>query len=199
MDLSKKANREALRKAVEAELGMQSFARYIQYCWDKVEPHELKWNWHMDAVADFCTGLYMGHFRNGLINIPPGMSKSLLVSTFFPSWCWIKNPTMRIISATYAQDLSEKNSKLHRDLVMTRWHQERWPQVEIDKDSTKKVRLFDNTAKGWRFSSSVTGQMTGRHADLLIFDDLLKAQDASSQLALDKANEFWFSTMATRR
>jgi predicted phage terminase large subunit-like protein len=199
MDVRNPANRGAMKKALEAELGRRSFAKYIRLCWNRVEPNELRWNWHMDAMAEFCMGLYLGHFRNGLINVPPGMSKSLIVSTFFPSWCWINDPTTRIISATYAQDLSEKNSKLHRDLVMTRWHQDRWPNVVIDKDSTKKVRLFDNTAKGWRFSSSVTGQMTGRHADLLIFDDLLKAQDATSPLALEKANEFWFSTMATRR
>lgn len=194
----------ALKLATEAELGRRSFARYMRLAWNQIEANELIWGWHMDAMAEFCTGLFMGHFRNGLINIPPGLTKSLTVSTLFPAWVWIQDPTQRFIAATYAQDLSEKNAKLHRDLVMTDWHRARWPHVEISKDSTKRVKFFENTSKGWRFSSSVGGQMTGRHGDYLIFDDLVKAQDADGRnvidpVAIQKANDFWFKTMHTRR
>jgi len=187
------------RVSLDRELGKRSFAEYIKINWPVVEPKTLLWNWHLDAMAEFCTGLLMGHFNSGIINVPPGMSKSMIISTLFPSWCWVQNPTLRIIAATYVQDLSNKNAKLHRDLVLSDFHQARWPEVVIDRGSAQKIENFWNTALGWRFSSSVGGKMTGYHADILIFDDLIKAQDASSSLVLEKAADFWFNVMSTRR
>lgn len=194
----------SLKIQLDAERGRRSLARYARLAWSLVEPNPCIWNWHLDAMSEFCTGLFYGQFKNGLITIPPGLTKSLFVSTFFPAWVWIQDPTKRFIAASYAQDLSEKNAKLHRDLVMTDWHRQRWPHVQIDKSSTRKVKLFENTCRGWRFSSSVGGQMTGRHGDYLIFDDLVKAQDAEGRnivdpAAIQDANNFWFKTMHTRR
>lgn len=194
----------AYRVHVDAERGRRSLAHYMKIAWAQVEPNPLRWNWHLDAMADFLEALYEGEFKAGLINIPPGMTKSLTVSTLFPNWVWLNQPSTRFIVATYAQELSEKNAKLQRDLLMTEWHQERWPHVKLDAQSSKRVRMFENNHKGWRFSSSVGGQMTGRHGDYLIFDDLVKAQDADGRnlidpVAIGKANDFWFKTMHTRR
>ncbi len=193
-----------LRLRLDAERGRQSLARYIRLAWSQIEANELIWNWHLDCASEFLTAVHMGQIHNALLCFPPGFTKSLLVSTLFPSWVWVQDATKRFISATYAQDLSEKNAKLHRDLVMTDWHRARWPHVSIDGANARKVKYFENTSKGWRFSSSVGGQMTGRHGDYLIFDDLVKAQDAEGRNIVDpaairKANDFWFKTMHTRR
>lgn len=172
--------------------------------WGQVEPNELVWNWHMSAICTALEAVSRGQLRKLLINVPPGMSKSLLVSTCWPAWDWIDHPTRRTIAATYAQDLSDKNAELHRTLVQSEWYQERWPHVEIGARSKDRTREFHNTRKGWRFSTSVGGQVTGRHGDVLLFDDLVKAQDSEGRavvdpIAIEKANDFWFKTMHTRR
>ena len=189
---------------LDRERGRRSFERFVRLAWPQVEPNVLVWNWHMSAICEALEAVSAGEIRKLLINVPPGMSKSLLVATFWPAWDWIDHATRRFIFATYGQDLSDKNAKLHRDLVQSDWFQERWPGVEIGKDSAKRIREFHNTRRGWRFSTSVGGQVTGRHGDVLVFDDLVKAQDAEGRAVVDpqaiyKANDFWFKTMHTRR
>jgi predicted phage terminase large subunit-like protein len=194
-----------LRLALDRERGRRSFARFVRLAWTQVEPNALVWNWHMDAMCEALEAVTRGEIRKLLINVPPGMSKSLIVSTFWPAWDWIQNPTRRFIFASYAQDISNKNAALHRDLVLSDWFQERWGEtVAIGGENAKRVREFHNDQKGWRFSTSVGGQVTGRHGDVLCFDDLVKAQDAEGRnivdpAAIEKANDFWFKTMHTRR
>jgi predicted phage terminase large subunit-like protein len=194
-----------LRIALDQERGLQSLARFVRLAWNQVEPNKLVWNWHMDAMCQALELVSRGRIRKLLINIPPGMSKSLIVSTFWPVWDWLQCPTRRFIFASYAQDISDKNAKLHRDLVLSDWFQVRWgAAVSIGAENAKRVREFHNDQKGWRFSTSVGGQVTGRHGDVLCFDDLVKAQDAEGRNIVDpaaiaKANDFWFKTMHTRR
>jgi len=193
-----------LRISLEAELGRRSFAQFVRLAWSQVEPNPLVWAWHMSAICLLLEAVTFGQIRKVLINVPPGMSKSLLVSTFWPAWQWIHDPTRRMISATYAQGLSNKNAELHRNLVQSDWFQARWPDASIGKSSAKRVREFHTTAKGWRFSTSVGGEVTGRHGTDLVFDDLVKAQDSEGRAVVDpqaiyKANDFWFKTMHTRR
>lgn len=196
---------DELAIALDRARGARSFARFVRMAWHEVEPNRLVWNWHMEAMCLVLEAVSRGLIRKVLINVPPGMSKSLIVSTFWPAWDWIHNPTRRMISATYGQDLSNKNAELHRNLVQSEWFQKRWGHLaKIGKDSAKRVREFHNTSKGWRFSTSVGGQVTGRHGDVLVFDDLVKAQDADGRALVDpqaiyKANDFWFKTMHTRR
>ena len=198
------AHPDEAEAAIEAELGRQSLAEFTQMAWSQVEPDPLLWNWHHDAMCEHLEAVHKGDIKKLLILVPPGCTKSLIVATFFPAWEWILDPTLRYIYGSYQQDLSNKNAKLHRDLVASDWFQARWPHVQISKHESKKVNHFQNSSKGFRFSTSVTGAVTGRHADRLVFDDLAKAQDAEGKAAirgdaLAKANDFWFKVMPTRR
>jgi len=193
-----------LQIALDQGRGRARLSTFVRLAWGEVEPNALIWNWHMGAICESLEAISLGQIQKLLINVPPGMSKSLIVATFWPAWDWISNPARRFIFATYAQDLSDKNAILHRDLVRSKWYGERWPHVQIGEDSIKRVREFANTDRGSRFSTSVGGQVTGRHGDVLVFDDLVKSQDAEGRalvdpVAIEKANDFWFKTMATRR
>lgn len=204
LDLTTPEGRYAARVAIDREKGRSDLGYFTRKAWGIVEPSPLKWSWHMDAVCEHLMAVSRGEILSLVICIPPGMSKSLITATFWPAWDWLQEPSRRWITSTYAQDMSEKNAKLHRDLVLSDWYQERWPEVCIGRDDVAKVRFFQNTCKGWRFTTSVGGQATGRHADVLLFDDLVKAQDAEGRAAVDaamieKANDFWFKTMYTRR
>lgn len=191
-------------KLVEAERCRRSLALFVRRAWPTVQADPLVWNWHVDAMADHLTAVSRGEIRRLLINVPPGCMKSLMVATFWPAWDWITNPSRRYIFATYAQDISNKNAKLHRDLVKSEWYAERFPHVRIRHEDAQAVHQFENSLKGWRNSTSVGAAVTGRHADVLVFDDLVKAQDASGKAgitmeAIKKANDFWTGTMSTRR
>lgn len=191
--------------ALDRARGQKCLRRFVRLAWPEVEANPLIWGWHLDAVCDHLTAVSLGQIRDLVISQPPGTSKSLLASTLWGAWDWINRPTLRTIAATYAQDLSEKNAKLQRDLISGRWFQDRWgDRVRIGKSDVDKVRFFKLESKGWRMSTSVGGVVTGYHGDVLLGDDLVKAQDADGRavidpIAIERANDFWFKTLHTRR
>jgi predicted phage terminase large subunit-like protein len=191
--------------ALDRARGAYSFARFVKMAWPWVESNPLIWGWHLDAVCAHLEAVSRGQIRDLVISQPPGTSKSLLAATLWDAWDWINRPTLRTIAASYAQELTEKNARLLRDLVRGEWYQERWgDRVRIGKSDVDKVRFFKLESGGWRMATSVGGTVTGFHADKLLGDDLVKAQDAEGRavidpIAIEKANDFWFKTLHTRR
>lgn len=190
---------------LDRERGARDFPRFAQLAWSVIEPNVCRWSWHMGAICEHLTAVSLGQIRNLVICVPPGTSKSLLASTLWGAWDWIQHPTRRWICATYAQDLSDKNAKLQRDLITSQWYQERWgSRVRIGRADVDRVRLFKLESGGWRMSTGVEGVATGWHGDILLGDDLAKAQDAEGRAAIDpvaiqKGSDFWFKTLHTRR
>lgn len=207
MKLPDGVTREEFLIALDREFVRQKGLReFIKRAWHQVVPQDqLLWNWHIDAMSEYLEAISNGELRNLLICVPPGCMKSLTVSTFWPAWDWIANPGRRYIVATFAADLSNKNAKLQKDLVMGDWYAERWGDiVEVTGETTSQIKNFENKAGGSRVSTATGAGIIGRHANVLIFDDLVKTQDADGPAALDpkaihKANDFWFKAMATRQ
>lgn len=192
----------AVKAQLEAELCRRSMAKFMKLAWHVIEPNELYWSWHNDAICEHLQAVSMGQILKLLICVPPGMTKSRSTSTMWPAWDWISNPQRKFIYSSYAQEISEKEARGHRDVVASDWYQERFPNTRID--DVKKIKVFQNSLLGWRFSTSVGGAVTGQHGNVLVFDDLVKAQDAQGRAAVSadkirKANDFWFKTMTTRR
>lgn len=205
---------EMLAQLARRMVAAGGLSAFIRLAWQHTAhgADALKWNWHLDCMSELLQAVSYGQIRNLLINIPPGCMKSLEVSTYYPAWDWIDNPKRKFLAATYAQDLSNKNAKLHRDLVLSDWYQKRWgPRPEeghvgtsIGKEESKSIKEFSNTQGGYRFSTSVKGGATGRHVDVIICDDLVKAQDADGKAIVTmteirKAVDFRFNTLMTRR
>jgi predicted phage terminase large subunit-like protein len=159
----------------------------------------------MSAICEHLEAVSRGQIRDLVIAVPPGCTKSLLASCFWPAWDWLAcDPARRWIAASYGQELSEKNARIAKSLIGSAWFAARWPHLAIDPASEDRIRMFRLRSKGWRFSTSREGAATGQHADVILGDDLAKAQDADGRAALDPvaleaANRFWFGTLQTRR
>lgn len=191
-----------LDRELVARGGLREFARLT---WPLVEPGQLLWNWHLDVICEHLEAVTRGEIKNLLFCVPPGTMKSLLVSSMWPAWEWVGSPATKWIYSTYSQSLSDKNAKHHRDIVKSDFYRDRWgDRCAIVRDSVKQVRFFENQAHGFRYSTAVGAGVTGRHANRLVFDDLVKAQDAEGRAAInlgaiERANDFWFGTMSTRQ
>ena len=69
-------------------------------------------NWHIQAIAYRLERCARGEIKRLIITLPPRHLKSIAVSVAFPAWLLGRDPTTRIIAASYAQDLAEQ---FHRD------------------------------------------------------------------------------------
>lgn len=173
---------------------------YCRRAWPQIEPSPLAWSWHHDALCEHLSAVYACDIRNLLICIPPGFSKSNFASVLAPSWAWTKWPSTKFIASTYAQDLSDKDAIKILRLVRSHWYHERFGhRVQVPRWATKRIRMFENAQKGFRFSTSVGGELTGRHGDVLIGDDLINVKDARNTAKIEQAVEFWFARMASRQ
>ena len=141
-----------------------------------------------------------GEIRNLLINIPPGCSKSLLVSSFWPSWEWgpAGMPDSRFMCVSYDQELSTRDSIRCRKIIDSPWYQENWgDRFGFTKDQNLKT-LYANTKTGYRLATTIGGHATGEHPTRVIVDDPHNVKKAESAKDRQTVKDWWDLTMSTR-
>ena len=196
---------KALKFALEKKLCELSFYEFFQRAWHIVEPSiKLSTNWHhkylCDVLQEECERIIANKpkTRDIIINIPFRATKSILVTVMFPVWCWIKNPKLRFITASYSADLSIEHSTRSRDIINSDWFKERWGELfHIKKDQNLKSR-YENNFLGVRRATSVGGTVTGQGGDFLIVDDPVSPQHAASEIERENANEWYRTTFYSR-
>ena len=191
-----RAEIEADRAIVAAE-GLRGF---IPLAWHAVEGSETsyKGNWHIEAMCEHLEAVSRGEIRRLAIAVPPRSMKSLAVSVMWPAYDWIKNPWRRFLFASYAHNLSMRDSTKCRRVIMSPWFQARWgDKFKLTGDQNTKVK-FENNKQGFRLSTSVGGQLTGEGGDFVICDDPNNAHQAESQAVREGTNQWWDEAMSTR-
>ena len=174
-------------------------ADFIRIAWKLVEPAiQYSHNWHIDVVSEHLEAVSRGTIRNLIINEPPGSSKSLMVSVFWPVWDWIETPGRRWIYASYDLGLQKRDGKKALDIIQSPWFQERWGSKFALTETDPSVLKYENDKGGWRYGTSVRGPVTGRHAHRLVVDDPVKPLEAT-KVNLQKCLEWWNGTMGTRQ
>jgi predicted phage terminase large subunit-like protein len=132
------------------------------------------------------------------VNMPPRYGKSLIISVFFPVWLWLRDPSRRMMFASYAAALSTKHSVDRRTLIESVWFQRRWGhKVQLAKGSNLKDE-FSNTARGHMIATSVGAAATGKGGDLLIVDDLPNPTEAESDAERAFGIRWYRETFSTR-
>lgn len=185
----------------------RDLSEFIRQAWHIVEPGaEYVHNWHVDMIAEHLEAITDGAtFEDGsfynrlLINVPPGMMKSLLTNVFWPAWEWgPKNmPHMRYVCASHSLDLAIRDSTKMRRLIESEWYQERWgDRVKITKDQNQKTK-FETTATGFR-QAIAAGSITGARGDRVIIDDPHSVEGANSDQQRASTIEWFLEAVPTR-
>ena len=184
--------------AADREGCRRSLSRFLRRGWPVLDPGiPFKSNWHIDALSEHLEACADGQLTRLVINIPPGTSKSTLVSVFFPAWLWGPRgrADARIISAAHEQNLAVRDNRKTRLLIESQWFQDRWP-VGFVSDQNEKT-FFENDKTGWRLCCAVKS-MTGRRGDFVIWDDPLSPEKAYSEVERETANRVFSETLPTR-
>ena len=169
-------------QAIRKERCRRNLYYFVQRAWPILEPiTPFVPGRHIEAI---CNELQQIADSDGLtnlvINIPPRHMKSLIVSVIFPVWLWIRNPGLRILSASYSLSLATRDCMKSRALIQSDWFQQNWSElITLKADNNQKTR-YENTAGGLREIASPEATTTGLGGDILIVDDPLDAMDAHS-------------------
>lgn len=190
---------------VERASCKKEFFYFFKKFWSVIIPEEYVDNWHIKFLCDELEQIGLSlkarkihDYDTLIINIPPGTSKTTLVSIMFQPWLWAIDPTLKVLSATYSGDLSVAHAIKSRDIITSNEYRELFPDVELKKDENNKTD-FKNTKGGARMATSVGGTATGTHAHLILVDDPLSASQAQSEAERKTANSFLTQTLSTRK
>jgi predicted phage terminase large subunit-like protein len=165
-------------------------------CWPLVVREPLEWNWHIQLKCDVYEACLRGEIKSVVVNEPPGCSKSIITSVFFPAWAWIKQPGLRWIFASCDQTLVNRDARMCLDLMSSKEYQARWGDTVSFPKRVQAIEEIHNSALGWRLGTTPGGKAIGWHAHIQVFDDLVKPSEMTS-VTLTAAEE-WRQYMATR-
>lgn len=152
---------------------------------------------YIDLLAAALEKCRTGQTKRLIVNLPPRTLKSHAASVAFPAWLLGHNPAKQIICASYGQDLADKHARDCRTIMGSSFYKDTFSRTRLSADKSS-VNDFMTTAQGFRMSTSVGGVLTGRGADMLILDDILKPDDALSETRRRAANDWFFNTLLSR-
>ena len=207
--------------ALQREINDRSLFDFLEWVWPAYSSQPFVANWHIKYLCKQLERIAYGvgnlekKRHDLLINISPGTTKTALCSIVFPVWCWTKWYWMRFITCSYSSDLSLESAEYSREIIRSLLFKSVYPELTIKTDKEAKgnfriVKTMDNIAGnarkikreligGNRYSTSVGGTLTGFHADIIIWDDPLKPDEAASPKQLESVNRWIDQTLPTRK
>ena len=193
------------RRELSRQICENSLYEFLRRAWQWVDPSPFADGWPIEAVAEHLEAVCDGDIKRLIVNIPPRFGKSTICSTAFPAWIWaqrFKSPTsgpgVQFLTASYAAQLSVRDSVKCRRLIDSPWYQELWgDRFKLSSDQNVKSR-FDNDKGGTRLSTSVGSALTGEGMSIGIIDDPNGAQDATSEAVIESTIEWFDHAMSTR-
>jgi predicted phage terminase large subunit-like protein len=154
-------------------------------------------NWHINAIAYALERCIQGDTNRLVISLPPRYLKSLCVTVALPAFLLGRDPTARIICASYSKELGQKHASDSQMVMESDWYRRAFPGTA---NTLKKVTQSELVTEknGFRLAASVGGTLTGRGGNLLIIDDPHKADEAHSDTKRKAVIDWFEHTAATR-
>jgi predicted phage terminase large subunit-like protein len=150
---------------------------------------------HIRLLAEHLESLERGEITRLCVSMPPRHGKSRLVSQLFASWYLGRHPAEDIILAGYGSELSERNSRIVRDLVLD----ERNPFDVAVRSDSRAVDRWHTTAGGQVIAVGVGSGLTGHGGSLVVADDLVRDRSDADSEAVRKSTAEWFADVLRTR
>ncbi|WP_394693537.1 phage terminase large subunit [Hyphobacterium sp.] len=151
---------------------------------------------YLHILADHVERIERGQMARSYVNAPPRCGKSITLTAAHIAWRLGRNPRTRIILASYSMDLAIEQLKRVRRIMEAKWYRQAFPYTIAGIGLTDG--LISTQLGGYARATSVDGLLTGTGGDLIIMDDIIKADDALRPEARAKTLSWFRSTVATR-
>lgn len=192
-------NRSVTQERLLAATLRNDFVAFTEKVFRHLNPgRPFKPGWYIRAMAYYTTIVAIERQVDRLIiNLPPRSLKSTMMSVALPAFLLGHDPRVRIVVASYSQELSNGFARQTRSVMESEWYKALFPSTRLNPRRTVE-HDFHTTKNGYRFATSTGGTLTGRGGDFLILDDLLKADDAYSETRRRSMIEWTKTTLFSR-
>ena len=133
-----------------------------------------------------------------LVLVPRDHGKSAVFAGYRAAWEIVRNPAIRILYISATSNLSVKQLKFIKDILTSKtvqkyWpdlihpdegRREKWTETEIAVDHPKRKAEYIRDPTVW--AAGLTTSITGMHADLIILDDVVVADNANTEEGRNK-------------
>lgn len=178
--------------AARRELARRSIECWIDYRQAGYRPAA-----HHKLLIQKLEAVERGEIERLMVFMPPGSAKSTYTSVEFPAWFLGRHPEKSIIAASHTQELVERFGRRVRNIVATDEFAEVF-ECGVAEDSAAAGR-WDTDKGGEYYAAGVGGSVTGRRADVVCLDDVVRSrEDADSERSRQKAWEWYVNDLLTR-
>mgnify|MGYP000518938291 CR=1 FL=1 len=131
-----------------------------------------------------------------ILNAPPRCGKSKIMSVAYPLWRLIREPRLQVLVISYGDKLNTEHVTTLRKIIESDWFAYWFPEIASLAQVTQKGLTLGTSGK--INYTTVEGTVTGLGGDLIILDDLIKANEALQPLARERLETWLQSTLMTR-
>ncbi len=186
------------KRALLNSILRQDLSRFIHRSFQTVVPGEVySDNWHIQAIAWRLEQCLRGDIRRLIITMPPRSLKSICTSVAFPAWALGHDPALKIICASYSNELSVKHARDCRAVVESDWYKRAFRNTRLDPRKNTELEFMTNR-RGFRLGTSIGGTLTGKGGNLIIIDDPLKPGEAMSDNRRESVKQWFDGTLYSR-
>lgn len=168
-------------EALRAERMRRDFKFFVKEMWSVIDPAKLEWNWHMDVICDALMKISHRTLKGLVIAVPPGTSKSILVSVLHPAWEWLPGnwPESQSMYLSGTGTVCNRDSGKCRTVLESEEYQQvanllaevngsRMWTLTVDQN---QKTWFTNTLNGSHQAVSLGQRYTGLRGTKLVVDD----------------------------
>lgn len=192
-------------KALAVSVWHDDLYEFVKDFWSCVDSEQYIPNWVHEVICKTLQSVEEGKIDKLLINIPPGLAKSLICGVFYPAWIWIREPQMGMITGSNSSELAKRDMIKFYNLITHKKFQKYFGDRVVLSDGNSKKRKtsasfkrIDNVQMGYREMISTGAKTTGKRGKRIILDDPNDRQDCYSEKKRNSINEYVFNTLSTR-
>lgn len=176
-----------------------NYSFYLEY----VHYGRYKHGRHTELIADHLDRMEKGEIKRLIISLPPRHGKSMTTTESFPSYFIGRNPSRRVITTAYGENLARRFGRFNKQKIDEFGADVFGIRTSRDADSVTAWDVEDvetgQKHRGGMISTGIGGAVTGQGADLLIIDDPVKnRKEAESITYRNMVWDEWKDTLSTR-
>lgn len=183
------------QRSLSAAIIRTDFAAFVWHAFKATHDEALGNQPYVQYLGYEISKFIGGDTNRLLINLPPQHLKSFVGTVCLAAYLLGTNPRLRIILVAYNDVFAEALCGKIRDLMKSDWYRATF-STRI-KDGHSRANDFATQDGGGVFAASATGAITGRPADVVIYDDPHEISDWNNERKLELV---WnnFNTLLSR-